>query len=137
MFSYQPIDDPLLRSSVPEDRSIWKELFRPSYAYPTILSAKRTKYLIALLSKISETHWNSYINRIFLVVNGFLLCAIQIFAGHHLAAKNSGYVMIFIFFLITEILLIVAIARQPKIAKTSYFEVRIIILTKRHSFSLF
>jgi hypothetical protein len=58
-----------------------------------------------------------------IVLNGLIVCAIQIFAGHRLAAKESGVVIIFGFFIITEILLVVAIARQPKSEKSSYFEV--------------
>jgi hypothetical protein len=58
-----------------------------------------------------------------IVLNGFIVCAIQIFAGHRLAAKESGIVIIFIFFVITEIILVVAVARQPKSEKSMYFEV--------------
>jgi hypothetical protein len=57
-------------------------------------------------------------------LNGFIVCAIQIFAGHRLAAKETGIVIIFSLFLITELLLVIAIAKQPKSEKSSYFEVR-------------
>ncbi len=60
---------------------------------------------------------------LFIVLNGFIICAIQIFAGHRLAAKESGTVIIFGFFLITETLLMIAIGRQPKNEKSSYVEV--------------
>jgi len=102
---YQPVDDPLLRASVPSSGSIFKELFRPTYSHPTVSSARITKYLIGLL-----------------ILNGFIVCAIQIFAGHRLAAKELGPVMIFSFFMITEMFLVVAIARQPKSEKSMYFE---------------
>ncbi len=58
-----------------------------------------------------------------IVFNGFILCAIQIFGGHRLAAKESGPILAFGFFTITEILLVTTIARQPKSEKSSYFEV--------------
>ncbi|CAF1129324.1 unnamed protein product [Rotaria magnacalcarata] len=102
---YQPVDDPLLRSITPVSGPIYKELFRPSQTHPTIYSARITKYLIGLL-----------------VINGFIVCAIQIFASHRLAAKESGTVIAFTIFTITEILLVTAIARQPKSEKPSYFE---------------
>ncbi|CAF1249829.1 unnamed protein product [Adineta steineri] len=102
---YQPVDDPLLRSSVPTSGPILKELFYPSQTHPTIYSARITKYLITLL-----------------IINGFIVCAIQIFAGHRLAAKEFGPVIIFGFFTCTEFLLVTAIARQPKCEKSSYFE---------------
>ncbi len=50
-FSYQPVDDPLLRSNVSNTGSLIKELFRPSYTHPTVSSARITKYLITFLSK--------------------------------------------------------------------------------------
>jgi len=50
IFSYQPIDDPLLRSNTPDNPSFFRELFRPTYSHPTVYSAKITKYLIGLLS---------------------------------------------------------------------------------------
>ena len=59
-----------------------------------------------------------------IVLNGFILCAIQIFAGHRLAAKESGAVIGFSFFTIMEVILVTAIARQPKSEKSSYSEVR-------------
>ncbi|CAF1038813.1 unnamed protein product [Rotaria sordida] len=102
---YQPVDDPLLRSITPVSGPIYKELFRPSQTHPTVLSARITKYLITLL-----------------VLNGFILCAIQIFASHRLAAKESGIIIIFSIFIIAEIILVTAIARQPKSEKSSYFE---------------
>jgi hypothetical protein len=58
-----------------------------------------------------------------IVFNGFILCAIQIFAGHRLAAKETGPVIMFGIFSITEILLVIGIAKQPKSEKPSYFEV--------------
>ncbi|CAF3780921.1 unnamed protein product, partial [Rotaria sordida] len=61
-------------------------------------------------------------------LNGFILCAIQIFASHRLAAKESGIIIIFSIFIIVEIILVTAIARQPKSEKSSYFEVSYKIL---------
>lgn len=52
--SYQPVDDPLLRSITPTAGPFYKELFRPSQTHPNIYSARLTKYLIALLGKIKE-----------------------------------------------------------------------------------
>ena len=49
--SYQPTNDPLLRSSMSLGGPIYKELFRPSQSHPTVLSARIAKYLIAFLSK--------------------------------------------------------------------------------------
>lgn len=59
----------------------------------------------------------------FSVLNGFILCAIQIFAGHRLANKEFFAVFFFIVFTLTEFALIVALARQPKSEKSLYFEV--------------
>lgn len=66
-----------------------------------------------------------------LVINGFIVCAIQVFASHRLAAKEPGSVIIFTFFFLLEVLLIIAIARQPKSEKSSYFEVSLKILIER------
>lgn len=59
----------------------------------------------------------------FSVLNGFILCAIQIFAGHRLANKEFFAVFFFILFTLTEFALIIALARQPKSEKSLYFEV--------------
>ena len=66
---------------------------------------------------------NIFIAKMFSVLNGFILCAIQIFAGHRLANKEFFPVLFFIIFTVTEFLLITALARQPKTEKSLYFEV--------------
>lgn len=57
------------------------------------------------------------------VINGFILCMIQIFAGHRLAARHGTTVFFFVVFIIIEFVLISALARQPKANKELYFEV--------------
>ena len=61
--------------------------------------------------------------RLRIVINGFLLCATQIFAGHRLAAKQPVALLAFGFFTLAEIILMMALARQPKSEKSLYFEV--------------
>ncbi|CAF1966205.1 unnamed protein product [Rotaria magnacalcarata] len=102
---YQPVDDPLLPNDELASLSVYRQLFKPSGRRPTFSSAKLTKYLITCLT-----------------INGCILCAIQIFAGHHIANKNPTAIIVLIIFLITEILFIIAIAAQPKNQKSIYFQ---------------
>ncbi|CAM4771905.1 unnamed protein product [Rotaria magnacalcarata] len=103
--NYQPVDDPLLPNDELASLSVYRQLFKPSGRRPTFSSAKLTKYLITCLT-----------------INGCILCAIQIFAGHHIANKNPTAIIVLIIFLITEILFIIAIAAQPKNQKSIYFQ---------------
>ena len=104
--------------------SVYRQLFKPSGRRPTFLSAKITKYLITCLSKfiLFADSFNWFL--IITGINGFILCAIQIFAGHHIANKDPTTIIFLIIFLITEILFIIAIAAQPKNQKSIYFQVR-------------
>lgn len=102
---YQSNDAPLLHSEGYATGSFWKECFRPSFNHPTTVTTRIAKYLIGLL-----------------ILNGFILCAIQIFASHRLANKEFFVVFFFIVFTLTEFALIVALARQPKSEKSLYFE---------------
>jgi hypothetical protein len=49
--SYQPVDDPLIRSNDESARGTYSELFRPSQPHPTVQSARHVKYLIVASSK--------------------------------------------------------------------------------------
>jgi hypothetical protein len=51
---YQPIDNSLIPSDEQNTGSIIREFLRPSQTYPTRLTARLTKYLIALLSRIES-----------------------------------------------------------------------------------
>jgi len=90
-------------------RPMYIELYRPSQSYPTILSATITKYLLTCL-----------------IINGFILCAIQIFAGHQLANKEPAALVFFILLIIMEILFVIGIAKQPKNTKSLYFQVPLV-----------
>ncbi|CAF1163013.1 unnamed protein product [Rotaria sp. Silwood1] len=102
---YQPVEDRLINNDEQTVQSIYKQLFKPFQLHPTIISARLTKYLITCL-----------------VINGFILCAIQIFAQHYLEEKNPIILSILIIFLVIELCLIVLIAQQPKNEKSLYFE---------------
>ena len=54
LFSYQPVDDPLLRSTSEVTGPFHREILRPSSLHPTVQSARITKYLITLLGKNSQ-----------------------------------------------------------------------------------
>ena len=120
--SYQPVNDPLLRSEEHVPGSLYRKLFRPAQLHPTVSTAQITKYLIAALSRLDLDRWTCQWRSI-VVVNGFILCAMQIFEGHRLAAKEAGSTLAFTFFVFTEFLLMTALARQPKGDKSLYFEV--------------
>ena len=57
------------------------------------------------------------------MVNSFLLCAIQIFAGGRLANKDITAIVLISLFSLFELILIVALTQQPKNKKSLYFEV--------------
>lgn len=82
-----------------------QELFRPSQPHPTLFSARAAKYLIALL-----------------IVNSFILCAIQSFAGGSLSRAEPVALTFFIITVILEILLLFILYRQPTNRKSLYFE---------------
>ncbi|CAF4988591.1 unnamed protein product, partial [Rotaria sp. Silwood1] len=102
---YQPIEDRLINNDEQTVQSICKQLFKPFRLHPTTISARLTKYLITCL-----------------VINGFILCAIQIFAQHYVEEKNPIILSILIIFLVIELCLIVLIAQQPKNEKSLYFQ---------------
>ena len=108
-----------------------QELFRPSQPHPTPFSACIAKYLIVLLSKKIDQQRISF-NEFFVfrsVVNSFILCAIQIFAGSRLANAEPVALTFFILSSVLEIIFAVILHRQPTNRKSLYFEV------KRFSFS--
>jgi hypothetical protein len=85
-------------------------------------TARITKYSIICLGKFFEIYF--FFDQFNLIaINGFILCAIQIFAGHYLANKEPITLSFFILFLILEIFFVIVIARQPKNEKSLYFEV--------------
>ncbi|CAF1048103.1 unnamed protein product [Rotaria sordida] len=102
---YQLNENQLVNNDERAVQSIYTQLFKPFRLHPTIVSARLTKYLITCL-----------------IINGFILSAIQIFAQHRLEEKDPIAIIFLIIFLLTEIFFIVAIARQPKNAKSLYFE---------------
>jgi hypothetical protein len=61
----------------------------------------------------------------FLIIaaNGFILCAIQIFGANRLVNRDPTTFVFLIFFIITEILFVILIARQPSSTQSLYFEV--------------
>ena len=58
------------------------------------------------------------------VINGFFLCAIQIFAAHHLKNKDPTALTLLILCIFFELVFTFSIVRQPKNKKLLYFEVR-------------
>ena len=56
-FSYQAVDGLVLRSITLDAGPIYKELFRSSQTYPTVLSARITKHLIIFLGKRKRRRW--------------------------------------------------------------------------------
>ncbi|CAF1168113.1 unnamed protein product, partial [Didymodactylos carnosus] len=102
---YQPVDDPLISSDYLSYKPLWQELIRPSQHHPTALTASITKILITAIT-----------------VNGFILCAIQIFAGDRLLRKDAFVVFFFSLSCILELIFLIMIAVQPKNQKSLYFE---------------
>ncbi|CAF2614129.1 unnamed protein product [Rotaria sp. Silwood2] len=102
---YQPVENRLIDNDEQTEQSICKQLFRPFRLHPTIVSARLTKYLITCLT-----------------INGFILCAIQIFAQHRLEEKDPIAISFLIIFFVIEIFFVITIARQPKNEKSVYFQ---------------
>jgi len=65
---------------------------------------------------------------IIIVINGFILCAIQIFARHRIENKDPTALACLIFSVVIEICFVISIARQPKTKKSLYFEVSSLLL---------
>ncbi|CAF1316706.1 unnamed protein product [Adineta steineri] len=102
---YQPVETPLLQSDEEVIRPTYTDLWMPRQTRPTIFTARIVKYLIACL-----------------VVNSFILCAIQINATQNIINKDPTTLTFFILSIVLEIIFTILIARQPKAQKTLYFE---------------
>jgi len=102
---YRPVEDPLINPDEQVVKPVYVQLFKPSQSYPTIMSSTIAKYAIALLA-----------------LNGFVICAMQIFAGHLIATVEPTALTFFILFINVEIIFFIVIARQPQNKKSLYFE---------------
>ena len=120
---YQPVEDPLIREDEQAMGPIYKEIFQPSQPHPTVLSARITKHLITALGSYDCNRERQFHAVGILVLNSFLLCAIQIFASGPLANKNITALVCLSLSILVELILIFALTRQPKNKKSLYFEV--------------
>ena len=132
--SYQPVEDPLLPADASAFGSMFQELIRPSQPYPSISSAQIAKHLITALSKDRLIFKDKCVSIwTILVLNSFLLCAIQIFAGSRLVHLDPTALVFFILSAVLEALLVILLARQPKNKNSLYFQVSDFPWVKRNN----
>ncbi|CAF0834343.1 unnamed protein product [Adineta ricciae] len=102
---YQPSEESILHTEDRMIESFYVRLFKPSAIRPTKDTATVTRYLIVSLA-----------------INGFLLCAIQIFASDYIMRKNPLVLALFLICIILEIFFVILMANQPKNSASLYFQ---------------
>ncbi|UJR22709.1 hypothetical protein I4U23_025744 [Adineta vaga] len=102
---YLPAEESEIQLDEQLVQSLYVRLFKPLGSRPTYKSAAITRYAITCL-----------------IINGFLLCAIQIFASDYIMNKNPIIISLLIIFILLEIFFTIIIAKQPKNINLLYFQ---------------
>lgn len=125
LFSYRPFEHPLIEPIEEVIQPVYVQLFQPSQPYPTMLTAKIVKYSVTWIGKFLFNKLNKYFffSFIIIAIGGFIICAIQIFAGRQIVHGDPATLTFFILFIVIEVVVAIIIAKQPQNKKSFYFEV--------------